>query len=71
MATEYGEMTQEQLIERLRLEAEHESARRVADRYGVSHSFLSNVLHGIKPVSPRLAEAMGFRRVVRFERIDG
>ena len=60
-------MTQEQLVKRLRLEAEQESQPIVALRYGFSQSYLNRVLLGQSPISVRLAAALGYRRVVRFE----
>ena len=63
-------MTPEQLRERLEMEARHESRTAVADRYGFSLSYIGAVLDKRKAISRRLAEAMGYRRVVRFERVE-
>ena len=60
-------MTQDQLVARLRLESDQESQPIVARRYGFSQSYLNRVLKGQSPISPRLAESLGYRRVVRFE----
>ena len=64
-------MTETDLIDRLKLEAEQESRSAVARRYRFSLTYIANVLDGRTPPSARLAEAMGFKRVVRFERING
>jgi len=60
-------MTQDQLLARLRLEVDQESQPIVARRYGFSQSYLNRVLKERTPVSERMAEALGYRRVVRFE----
>jgi hypothetical protein len=41
----------------------------VAKQYGFSPAFISDVEKGHTPVTDRLAEAMGYRRVVEFERV--
>ena len=62
-------MTEQQIVDRLRLEAEQESQAELARRYGFSPSFMAQVIDGRARVSARLAEAMGYRRVVKFERV--
>jgi hypothetical protein len=38
----------------------------VAKRYGFSAAFINDVEKGHAPITDRLAEAMGYRRVVEF-----
>ena len=60
-------MTQDQLRDRLAREAEDESMTALAQRYQFSQSFLSRVISGEKDISERLANAMGYTRMVIFE----
>lgn len=42
---------------------------RVATEAGLSQGTISNVLTGGKPIGANVAEKLGYRKVVRFERI--
>jgi hypothetical protein len=48
----------------------HGEQGRVAMELGVSQSGLSNILTSGRGIGPRLATALGYRKVVRFERIE-
>ena len=41
-----------------------------AEQHGVSKQYLSHVLHGRTVPSPKICEALGYQRVVMFERKD-
>jgi hypothetical protein len=45
------------------------SATWVAERLGVSNAYVSLVRSGKKPVPPKIAAFLGFRRVVKWEEI--
>ena len=65
-------LTNDEMLERLKVAAERcGSARQLAHRYNVSNTYLSAVMNGEKPVSARLARAMGFERVIAFRPIPG
>ena len=55
-------MTSEQLIERLRFEADQETRSGIARRYGFSVSYIARVLDEEAPISEKLGERMGFTR---------
>jgi len=42
---------------------------RTAKMLGLSKQYVWNVNHGIRPFSPRMAKAMGYNRIVEYERI--
>jgi hypothetical protein len=42
---------------------------RIADEIGISDSRISGVARGNYPVTDRIAKGLGFRRVVRWERL--
>lgn len=47
----------------------HGEQQRVAKQLGVSQGNVSNVLTNGRGVGPRLAAALGYRKVTRFERV--
>lgn len=49
--------------------AEHGASTALAQELGVSRAYISQVRKGQKPISPRLAELLGFRRVVLWEKL--
>lgn len=49
--------------------AEHGAASALARELGVSRAYISMVQTGKAPISPRLAELLGFRRVVIWEKL--
>jgi hypothetical protein len=57
-----------QLRARLAADAGNKSA--VAESVGIRAARLSSILRGVWPVSDDVAQAMGYRKVVRFEPID-
>ena len=63
-------LSSEDLVRRLALEVEQETAAGVGRRYGFAPSFLIRVVQGDERVSRRLAKAMGFERVVVFKRAE-
>lgn len=48
----------------------HGDGQVVAYQLGVSQGALSNVLTGGRPIGPRMAKALGYRKRVMFEPID-
>ena len=40
-----------------------------AQRYGFTIQFISDVVYGRRGISEKLAEKMGYRRVVEYERV--
>lgn len=60
-------VTEEDLIERLALEANQEGRGNVAKRYGVDATTITRVLDGVRGIPPQLASAMGYRKITRFE----
>ena len=57
------------LIEGLRLRAAWKKQKNVAAELGISPQFLSDLLRGRKEITPRVAEAMGYRRMVVFVKV--
>jgi hypothetical protein len=64
-------VTEEELVfelaTRVRRRGDH---GRVAHQLGISQPGLSNILTAGRGIGPRVAERLGFRKVVRFERIS-
>jgi len=54
------------LIEELRGRSDASSQNEVAAELGISPQFLSDLLAGRKDITRRVAEAMGYRRMVVF-----
>lgn len=57
---------------RLRLRAAIEAAgsqRNFADEHGFTASYIHDVLHGRRALAPRILEALGVERVVRYREI--
>lgn len=46
------------------------SQRKVADHLGISAAFLSDIIHGNRPVSNKVAQKLGYKKVVKYAR-DG
>ena len=63
-------VTSDDLIEALKAGVSKTSQKDMAENLGVTPQFLNDVLRGRREISYRLAEAMGFRRLVLFERIS-
>lgn len=66
-------MTEEQFIAEFRKVfdwrgSERLTAKQWSEDHGFSQSYISDVLRGKRGVSDRMAEALGYRRVVTFER---
>ncbi|MES2138006.1 MAG: hypothetical protein V4502_13235 [Pseudomonadota bacterium] len=63
--------TEEELvIELAALTARRGDQQHVAQMLGISQGLLSNILTNGRGVGPRAANALGYRKVVRFERIS-
>lgn len=45
------------------------ASKRLADQIGVTPSILCRMAKGQTPVTDRVAQGVGFRRVVKFERV--
>lgn len=66
----HNRMTEAQVIERIRKEADRAgSLRALAREWGVTHNYLSFVTRGIQPPGPTVLKKLGLRRVktVRYE----
>jgi DNA-binding transcriptional regulator YdaS (Cro superfamily) len=64
-----AEITEQDLIADLRNHCEIAGSQKEWARiYGFSPAYVSDVLHGRRDVSEAMADALGYRRVVRFER---
>lgn len=58
------------LIEELRARTDRKfGLKRTADELGFTPQFVLDVVKGRRSVSPKLAIAMGYRRVVEFEKV--
>jgi len=55
------------LIELLRREVAASSQTEFARKAGVQQSLISNILHGRERMGPKVAKALGYRRVVTWE----
>lgn len=44
------------------------TAKSLADQFGVSQAYLSDVLNGRRGIADKLSQAMGYRREVRYVR---
>jgi hypothetical protein len=53
-------LTHDQLVDLLRKETLKTSQRKWAKAHGYSIGFINNVINGITPLSPGLAEALGY-----------
>ncbi len=70
-STETGKPTNEELIAALKAAVKKAgSQRQFALDHGFHHTFISHVLSGDMPITNRLMEAAGYRRVVVWERIE-
>lgn len=58
-------MTDEKLARRLRAAMDEEGAGAFARRLGVTPSYLHAMVNGIRPVSPRVGTALGYRLAAR------
>lgn len=63
-------MDKDDILDLLKQECERVGTRKVASDAGTSVAYVSDVVRYGKSVSDKLARALGYRRVVRFERID-
>jgi hypothetical protein len=68
-------MTEAELIDEFRALFNWNGAKRLtakawAKGHGFSQAYVSDVLNGKRGISDRMAEAMGHRRIVTFERIE-
>lgn len=61
-------LTREQIAARLQLEVAQDGRSPVARRYGVGDSYITAVIRGERPASARLAQAMGYERVMLYLR---
>ena len=61
-------ITEAMLLEDLKAEISRDSLRATARRLGFTPQFLCDVIYERRAISERLAGAMGYRRVVIFER---
>lgn len=63
-------MTEEELRNIIRAKITWDvNAASLAREWGVSPNYLSDVLHGKRGIGDKLANALGYRRVVTFERL--
>jgi plasmid maintenance system antidote protein VapI len=46
------------------------SQRKVADHLGISAAFLSDIINGNRPISNKVAQKLGYSKVVKYRR-DG
>ena len=61
--------TEADLLDELKRSVDHKRGlTNTAERLGFTIQFISDVVNGRRPVSGKLAERMGYRRVVEFER---
>lgn len=60
-------MTSSDLIQKLKLFSPTQKA--TAKELGISPQYLGDILAGRREISDRVAKALGFRRVVTFERL--
>lgn len=65
-------MTEEELREHVRSMIGYQgdcrvTAKDLAQRFGISQAYLSDVLNGRRGIADKLAGALGFERVVTFE----
>lgn len=61
--------TEAQLVEELRTKAIARTQVYVAEELGVTPQYLHDILKGLRPLSDRVATAMGYTRKVTFERL--
>ena len=59
--------TEAEIVEMLRRECERDTQRLWAEANGFSQQFICDVLKGRRYVTEKLADALGFRRIVMFE----
>ena len=64
-------LTERQMIETLKSRVRQSSQRKVAEELKLSPAFVCDVLKGRREVTERLARRMGFKRIIRFERVGG
>lgn len=69
------ELTEDQLREKLRgmigfNGTDRIFAKDLAERFGVSQAYLSDVLNGNRGIADKLANAAGYERVVTFRRLS-
>jgi len=63
-------ITQEELRELLREQVAETGASRFARQHGISETLVSLVTHGHQKPGPRIAEALGYRKIIRFEALQ-
>jgi hypothetical protein len=68
-------LSEEELIDEFRALFNWAGTKRLtakdwAAKYGFSQAYVSDVLHGRRGIADRMAEALGYRRVVTFERME-
>lgn len=56
------------LVNELTAACRREGVCVTAQRLHFAVQFVSDVIHGRRPLSPRLAGAMGYRRIVEYEK---
>jgi hypothetical protein len=62
--------TETDLLEELKLSVDRKRGlSNTAERLGFTPQFISDIIYGRRTISPKLAERMGYRRVVEFERV--
>lgn len=62
--------TETELLEELKRSAgQKRGLTGAAEKLGFTVQYISDVIYGRRPVSEKLAERMGYRRVVEFERM--
>jgi plasmid maintenance system antidote protein VapI len=62
-------ITEAQILEELKRKVDRKfGLTQEARRLGITPQYLHNVVNGKRPLSDRVAQAMGYRRVVEFER---
>lgn len=59
------------VIEKLHEEIERLGTQRAAaDKFGVSASYITDLLKGLREPGKKLLKAIGFVRIVRYERLE-
>lgn len=59
---------QETLLKQLRVECSQSSQYDVAAKYKITQPYLNQILNEVKPLSRKLATAMGYRIVYMYEK---
>lgn len=61
-------LNEKEILQELRQTVALSTQKAVAEKYGVSQQFICDVLKNRRSVTDDLAKAMGYTKVIRFER---